>query len=104
MAKFVMECPNCKKFIQANSGLFGTGLFARKNITCSCNYTFEVKTNKLATRTCVHCGNEVVFDQSKGNKATSQKAIKPNVLYVMNPSTKLLIKARLTNFRVLNAA
>ena len=49
MAKFVMECPNCKKFIQANSGLFGTGLFARKNITCSCNYTFEVKTNKLAT-------------------------------------------------------
>ena len=69
MAKFVMECPNCKKFIQANSGLFGTGLFARKNITCSCNYTFEVKTNKLATRTCVHCGNEVVFDQSKGDKA-----------------------------------
>ena len=64
-----MECPNCKKFIQANSGLFGTGLFARKNITCSCNYTFEVKTNKLATRTCVHCGNEVVFDQSKGDKA-----------------------------------
>lgn len=69
MSKFVIECPNCGKYAQASSGLFGTGLFGTKRITCSCRYTFDVKTNKLTSRKCAHCGNEVVFDQSKGNTA-----------------------------------
>ena len=57
MSKFVIECPNCGKFAEASSGLFGTGLFATKRITCSCRYTFDVKANKLASRKCAHCGN-----------------------------------------------
>ncbi len=69
MSKFVIECPNCGKYAEASSGLFGSGLFGTKRITCSCRYTFDVKTNKLASRKCAHCGNEVVFDQSKGNSA-----------------------------------
>lgn len=69
MSKFVIECPNCGKYAEASSGLFGTGLFGTKRITCSCRYTFDVKTNKLASRKCARCGNEVVFDQSKGNSA-----------------------------------
>jgi membrane protease subunit (stomatin/prohibitin family) len=28
-----------------------------------------VRTDKLTTRTCSHCGNDVIFDQSKGEKA-----------------------------------
>lgn len=64
MAKFVIECPNCGKYAEAK-----TGFFARKKIDCTCGYTIRVRIDKLAARTCPHCGNEVVFDQSKGSKA-----------------------------------
>ena len=57
MAKFIMECPNCGRYVEAK-----TGFFARKKIDCACGYTINVKTEKLAARTCPHCGNEVVFD------------------------------------------
>ena len=64
MAKFIMECPNCGKYVEARKGFF-----ARKKIDCTCGYTINVKTDKLTSRTCSHCGNEIVFDQSKGEKA-----------------------------------
>ena len=64
MSKFVIECPNCGKFAEAR-----TGFFARKKIDCACGYTIDVRTDKLAGRECPHCGNMVVFDQSKGEKA-----------------------------------
>ena len=64
MAKFVIECPNCGKFAEAK-----TGFFARKKIDCACGYTIHVRTDKLASRECPHCGNTVVFDQSKGEHA-----------------------------------
>lgn len=64
MSKFVMECPNCGKYVEAK-----TGFFARKKIDCTCGYTIDVRTDKLTSRTCAHCGNDVVFDQSKGKDA-----------------------------------
>ena len=64
MSKFVIECPNCGKFAEAK-----TGFFARKKIDCACGYTINVRTDKLTGRECQHCGNMVVFDQSKGEKA-----------------------------------
>ena len=64
MAKFVIECPSCGKFAEARSGFF-----ARKKVDCACGYTINVRTDKLSSRKCPHCGNEVVFDQSKGEKA-----------------------------------
>lgn len=64
MSKFVIECPNCGKFAEAR-----TGFFARKKIDCACGYTIDVRTDKLAGRECPHCGNMVVFDQSRGEKA-----------------------------------
>ena len=64
MSKFVIECPNCGKYAEANSGFF-----ARKKIDCACGHTINVRTDKLASRLCPHCGNNVVFDQSKGEKA-----------------------------------
>lgn len=64
MSKFVIECPNCGKFAEAK-----TGFFARKKIDCACGYTINVRTDKLAGRECPHCGNMVVFDQSRGEKA-----------------------------------
>ena len=64
MAKFVIECPSCGKYAEAR-----TGFFARKKIDCACGYTIHVRTDKLAARKCPHCGNEVVFDQSQGEKA-----------------------------------
>ena len=64
MAKFVMECPNCGKYVEAK-----TGFFARKKIDCACGYTIDVRTDKLTSRVCAHCGNDVVFDQSKGANA-----------------------------------
>lgn len=59
-----MECPNCGRYVQAE-----TGLFAKRKIDCSCGYTIQVRTDKLTSRICPHCGNAVVFDQSKGEKA-----------------------------------
>ena len=64
MSKFVIECPNCGRYAEAK-----TGFFARKKIDCSCGCTIDVRTDKLASRVCPHCGNHVVFDQSKGAKA-----------------------------------
>ncbi len=64
MAKFIIECPSCGKYAEAK-----TGFFVRKKIDCSCGYTIDVRTDKLTSRECPHCGNMVVFDQSKGEKA-----------------------------------
>lgn len=64
MSEFYIECPSCGKYAQAQ-----TGFFARKRIDCTCGYTIHVRTDKMATRQCPHCGNTVVYDQSKGNQA-----------------------------------
>ncbi len=64
MSKFVIECPSCGRYAEAR-----TGFFARKKLDCSCGYTINVLTDKLTGRECPHCGNMVVFDQSKGKKA-----------------------------------
>ena len=64
MSKFVIECPNCGRYAEAKAGFF-----AGKKIDCACGYTIDVRTDKLASRKCPHCGNEVVFDQSKGERA-----------------------------------
>lgn len=61
MARFVIECPQCGKYVEAR-----TGFFARKKIDCSCGHVIDVRTEKMTSRRCPHCGNDVVFDQSKG--------------------------------------
>lgn len=64
MSKFVIECPNCGRFAEAKSGFF-----ARKKIDCACGFVINVRTDRLTSRKCAHCGNDVVFDQSRGDKA-----------------------------------
>ncbi len=66
MAKFVIECPNegCGKYIQVSNSLF-----AKRRIRCSCGTEIDIKANRMTSRTCPHCGNNVVFDQTKGEKA-----------------------------------
>ena len=64
MSKFVIECPRCGRYAGAK-----TGFFARKKIECACGNVIDVRTDKLSSRECPHCGNNVVFDQSKGDKA-----------------------------------
>lgn len=56
MAKFVIECPNCGRYAQAR-----TGFFAKKKIECSCGYVIDVKTDRMSTRICPHCGNTFVL-------------------------------------------
>ncbi len=68
MAKFVIECPQCGKYAQASSGLFGF-IGGTRTVNCSCGHVIDVKAEKLSSRECPHCGNNVVFDQSKGDKA-----------------------------------
>ena len=64
MAKFVIECSVCGKYAEAK-----TGFFAKKKIDCSCGNIINIQTDKLASRECPHCGNQVVFDQTKGAEA-----------------------------------
>lgn len=65
MAKFAIACPKCGKYAEGK-----TGFFARKKIECSCGNIIDVRTDKLASKKCPHCGNQVVFDQTKGADAT----------------------------------
>lgn len=64
MPKFVIECPICGSYAEGK-----TGFFARKKIDCACGYTINVKTDKMTTRECPHCGNTVLYDQTKGEDA-----------------------------------
>ncbi len=64
MGKFVIECPSCGRYAEAS-----TGFFAKKKIDCVCGYVINVKTDKLSSKVCPHCGNTVAFDQSKGEDA-----------------------------------
>lgn len=64
MAKFVIECPRCGSYAEGK-----TGFFARKKIDCACGNVINVRTDKLATRECPKCGNQVVYDQTKGDLA-----------------------------------
>ena len=82
MAKFVMECPECGKFVEAK-----TGFFASKKIHCDCGNVINVKTDKMTSRVCPHCGNTVVFDQSKGDKALCPVCHEP--INTMSEQTKV---------------
>ena len=64
MAKFAIACPVCGKYAEGK-----TGFFARKRIECSCGNIIDVRTDKLSTRQCSHCGNQIIFDQTKGADA-----------------------------------
>ena len=64
MSEFVIECPSCGRYAAAS-----TGFFAKKKIECSCGNIINVKTDKMTSKLCPHCGNNVVFDQSKGENA-----------------------------------
>ena len=64
MSRFVIECPVCGRYAEAK-----TGFFSRKKIDCACGNVIDVRTDKLSSRECPHCGNTVVFDQSKGAAA-----------------------------------
>ncbi len=61
MSKFVIECPSCGRYAEAK-----TGFFARKKIDCACGHTIDVRTERLVTRSCPHCGNLFVYDQADG--------------------------------------
>lgn len=64
MAKFVINCPVCGKPVQASSGVF-----AKKEIKCSCGYVINTQTERMTTKPCPHCGNMVTYDRSKEKSA-----------------------------------
>lgn len=65
MGKFVIECPECGSYVEVS-----TGLFAKKMVKCSCGNIINTKEEMLSSKVCPHCGNTVMFDQRKGEKAT----------------------------------
>lgn len=67
MSKFVIECSRCGSYVEGKTGFFG--LFAQKEITCACGCKINVQANKMASRACSHCGNTVVYDQTKSENA-----------------------------------
>ena len=64
MSKFIIECPACHSYAQAS-----TGFFASRRVRCSCGNTIHVKTDRMATKVCPSCGNNVVYDQAEGTRA-----------------------------------
>lgn len=43
MSKFVIACPVCSNYVEAN-----TGFFASRHIRCSCGNVINVKTDRMA--------------------------------------------------------
>lgn len=64
MSKFIIECPVCHSYAEAS-----TGFFAGKHVKCSCGHVIHVQTDRMATRRCPSCGNNVVYDQAEGKRA-----------------------------------
>jgi membrane protease subunit (stomatin/prohibitin family) len=64
MAKFVIQCPNCGKYLEANNGFF-----ANHVIQCTCGHLIDVKKDRMASMVCPKCGNTVVYDQAKAKNA-----------------------------------
>ena len=63
MSKFVIECPNCHNYTTA-SHVF------HRHVDCTCGYEISVSRDKMSAKQCPNCHNTVVYDQSKGDKAT----------------------------------
>ena len=64
MAKIVLACPACGKYVEAK-----TGFLASKKAECVCGYVIDLKSETMTSRSCEHCGNTVVFNQTKGKNA-----------------------------------
>lgn len=64
MAKFIIECPHCGTYQTAS-----TSFFAKNILECKCGKIIEVNKDRYTVRTCPHCGNSVMYDQAKGDKA-----------------------------------
>ncbi len=72
MSKFMIECSQCGRFMEAQ-----TGLLAKRKLNCSCGNIVNVKLEKIATRCCPECGNLVVFDVSRKDKVRCPVCRKP---------------------------
>lgn len=64
MGKFIIECPKCGAVNSASSSIFA------RNVVCSCGEKFSISDNRLITKQCNFCGENVVLDQKKGENAT----------------------------------
>lgn len=65
MGTFAIACPRCGKYVTATK----FWIFGSRKVTCSCGHEIDVRAERLASRTCAHCGNVVVYDQTKGGSA-----------------------------------
>lgn len=72
MSKFMVECPQCGRFMEAK-----TGVLAKRKLDCACGNVVNVKLEKMATRSCPECGNLVVFDVSRNDKVRCPVCRKP---------------------------
>ena len=89
MSKFVIECPHCGTYQEVS-----TGFFARKIIECKCGKIIDVNKDRFTLKECPHCGNSVLYDQKKGDKAICPickeklitEASKSNFVFINCPS------------------
>ncbi len=68
MSKFVIECPKCGNYTEASTGGF-LGIGKTRKINCVCGYEINVSAEKMRSKVCPHCGNNVIYDLSKGEDA-----------------------------------
>jgi len=64
MSKFIIACPVCHNCAEAS-----TGFFASKHVRCACGNVINVRTDRMATKACPSCGNNVLYDQAEGTNA-----------------------------------
>ena len=61
MSKFVIGCPDCGRYVE-----IATGFFAKKKVKCTCGRTINAASDKMTSKRCPHCGNDVIYVGSDG--------------------------------------
>jgi hypothetical protein len=77
MSKIAVECPHChNNYVELETNFFARvkekfteGKEISGPVCPSCGERVKVKRSMLTTTECSHCGNTVVYDQGKGDKA-----------------------------------
>lgn len=82
MGRYVMRCPECAKqnqdvYLEVRGGLFNKGFFGDRKKACPNGHIIWVKYERTAQKVCPHCGNTVVYDQSKGEEVKCVVCHKP---------------------------
>lgn len=68
MSKLVIECSNYDNYTEVL-----TGSLQIRIINCTSGYMKNVSPDKMIAKSCPYCGNNAIYDQSKGESTVNDE-------------------------------